>query len=95
MTKLITATGAAKWTKKKRQHNKELVDQYRLIRTMLNATKEALMEQSSKQTCIVLKIVSILSPTNNFAFQQGNVCMHTRAHESSDVMYLFSQRRTL
>lgn len=85
MTKLITATGAAKWTK--RQHNKELVDQYRLIRTMLKVTKEALMEQSSKQTCIVLRIVSILSPTNNFAIQQENVCMHTQAHVSSTVMF--------
>lgn len=54
------------------------------------------MEQSSKQMCIVLRIVSILSPTNNFAIQQGNVCKpmcplmlcinsHKEAHNNSQV----------
>lgn len=35
------------------------------------------MEQPFKQMCIVLRIVSILSPTNNFAIQQENVWLHT------------------
>lgn len=54
----------------KKQHNKGLVDQYRLTLTMLKITKGALMAQSSKQTCIILRIVRILSPTNNSAIHQ-------------------------
>lgn len=62
----------------KKQHNKGLVDQYRLTLTMLEITKGALMAQSSKQACIIQRIVRILSPTNNSAIHQekgGVKCM--------------------
>lgn len=53
--------------KKKKQQKKGLVNLYRLTLTMFKITKGALMAQSSKQMCIILRIVRILSPTNNSA----------------------------
>lgn len=44
-----------------------MVDEYRLTVTMFKMTKGVLMAQSSKQTCIILVIVRILSPSNNTA----------------------------
>lgn len=74
MTKLIIVIRTSKWTKKKKtQENKELVDLYRLTLTMLKITKGALMAQSSKQMCIILRIVRILSPTNNSTPGEGGV----------------------
>lgn len=63
----------------KKQHNKRLVDQYRLTLTMLGVTKGALMAQSSKQTCIILRIVRILSPTNNSAIHQEKVHVNSES----------------
>lgn len=59
--------------KKTKQENKELVDLYRLTLTMFKITKGALMAQSSKQMCIILRIVRILSPTNNSTPGEGGV----------------------
>lgn len=66
MTKLIIVIGTSKWTKKTPQQNKGLMDPYKLTLTMFKITKRELMAQSSKQMCIILRIVRILSPTNNF-----------------------------
>ena len=43
------------------------MDLYWLTLTMFKMTKGALIAQSSKQMCIILRIVRILSPTNNSA----------------------------
>lgn len=53
--------------KKPPQQNKALMDPYKLTLTMFKITKGVLMAQSSKQMCIILRIVRILSPTNNSA----------------------------
>lgn len=51
----------------KKEQNKGVVDLYWLTLTMFQMTKGALMAQSSKQMRIILRIVAILSSTNNSA----------------------------
>lgn len=50
------------------------------------------MEQSSKQTCIVLRIVSILSPTNNLLLYNRGMCACIRERMCPLMLCIYSHR---